>query len=324
MGWRDLLQKDDERIVVAWVGGRSLCSLDRRWKIEGALPPEHGWYEWRIKSRTAELVGTATNIDGFSIGDLTYGRSPHRSVGYLVGDLFVSDQDGGKIKNPDALMKRFERVHLIEDGIEHFARVSVARFWDEGPYVFVREEFPLGPEDEVIAAYLDRLSTLDNIQGVVPALDLAWRMKVWHRSEVERRRAEEAARREVARREAEAARLRDEKMAKVRETLGDGEIRRQLALEDFEAAARAALTVGGGEYIEHRRGRRRDEFIVRYRVDGRRYECVCDQTMHIVDAGICLQDHDTGEKGDTYFTLESMPGVTRAAMAEGAAIWRHV
>jgi hypothetical protein len=138
-------------------------------------------------------------------------------------------------------------------------------------------------------------------------------MKTWHRSEVERRRAEEQERRE-----------QEERRKALQERLGDGASRRELAKEDFQTAAKAALALGGAEYLEHRRAPERGEFIVRYRLDGARYECVCDETMHIVDAGICLQDHDTGEKGDTYFTLESLPGVTRAAMAEGAAIWRHV
>ena len=47
-------------------------------------------------------------------------------------------------------------------------------------------------------------------------------------------------------------------------------------------------------------------------------------TLRIVDAGICLEDHATGEKGDTYFTLESPPGVVRQAIREGQlVVWRH-
>ena len=47
--------------------------------------------------------------------------------------------------------------------------------------------------------------------------------------------------------------------------------------------------------------------------------------MRIIDSGICLQDHNTGEKGDTYFTLESLPAVIRQADREGKlVVYRHV
>lgn len=313
MGWRDLLQEEGEQVALPWIGGRSLRHGSRAWKIEGKLPAEHGWYRWNLQGRKATLVEAVEPGHGSAFAS-----------GYLLGDLFVSDQEGGEIKDPSELLGQFERVFLIDDGLDHFARVSVYRWWDDGPPIFAGEEFPAGPEDEVRETFLDRKESVADITGVPPALDLVFRMKTWHRTEVERRRAEEAARREQLRLEAEARRVVEERQRKVRETLGDGEIRRQLAVEDFEAAARAALAVGGGEYVEHRRSHVRGEFVVRYRVDGSRYECVCDQTMNIIDAGICLTDHDTGEKGDTFFTLESLPGVTRAAMAAGAAIWRHV
>jgi hypothetical protein len=46
--------------------------------------------------------------------------------------------------------------------------------------------------------------------------------------------------------------------------------------------------------------------------------------MHIVDAGICLDDH-RGTKGDTRFTLESLPAVVGEAIRGGKlVVWRHV
>jgi hypothetical protein len=301
MGWEDLLQEEDERITAPWVGGKSLKNGSRRWKITGSLPKEHGWYEWRLTGRKAELVGDA-EVDSGGVSRL----------GYLVGDLFVSDGEGGEIKNPRELMGRFERVHLLE-ALDHFDRISVRRFWDDGPLIFVGQGFPLGPESDVLSAFLDRKASVDDIPEVAPALDLCFRMKVWHREWVEVKREEERIRRE-----------KEERARRLREQLGDGATRRELAKEDFATAAKAALAIGGAEYIEHRRAARKGEYAVRYRLDGARYECVCDINLHIVDAGICLTDHGTGEKGDTYFTLESMPGVTRQAMDEGAAIWRHV
>jgi hypothetical protein len=97
-----------------------------------------------------------------------------------------------------------------------------------------------------------------------------------------------------------------------------------LALYDFEEAVKAALAVGGAEYLEHRVARNKGEFTVRFRMDGRRWECVCDHTMHVISSGICLTDHETGESGDALFTLESLPSVLREGVKAGAAIWRHV
>ena len=56
-------------------------------------------------------------------------------------------------------------------------------------------------------------------------------------------------------------------------------------------------------------------------LDGRRFECTCDaRTLRIVDAGICLVDHRSGQKGDQYFTLESLPGVIQQAEREGKLV----
>lgn len=301
MGWKDLLQKEDERIAAPWLGGRSLRLKSRHWKVTGDLPVEHGWYEWRINGRKAELVGDAElDEDGTS------------QLGYLVGDLFVSDGEGGEIKDPKGLMGRFERVRLLEP-LDHFERVSVCRFWDDGPLIFAGQGFPLGPESDVLDAFLERKDSVDGIPEVPPALDLCFRMKTWHREWVEVKREEERLRRE-----------KEDRVRRIRERLGDGALRREVAKEDFEAAARAALAVGGAEYIEHRKAARKGEHTVRYRLDGERYECVVSDELRCIDSGVCLTDERTGEKGDTYFTLESLPGVIREALREGKlVVWRH-
>jgi hypothetical protein len=41
------------------------------------------------------------------------------------------------------------------------------------------------------------------------------------------------------------------------------------------------------------------------------------ETLRIIDSGICLIDHATDERGDTYFTLESLPAVIAQAIREG-------
>ena len=70
---------------------------------------------------------------------------------------------------------------------------------------------------------------------------------------------------------------------------------------------------------------RHTEWIVRYRLDGRRFECVCDANLRIVDSGICLTDAATGIKGDTRFTLESLPAVVQQAIDDDVlVVYRHV
>ena len=99
-----------------------------------------------------------------------------------------------------------------------------------------------------------------------------------------------------------------------------------MAAVDFEEAARAALSVADAELLDHRDSARRGEKVITYRLDGRRYECVCDaRTLNILDAGVCLNDYRTGQKGDTWFTLESLPGVIREADRTGVLhVFRRV
>ncbi len=181
---------------------------------------------------------------------------------------------------------------------------------------------PLGPEEEVLATFLDKRQSVDDVKSVPPALDAAFRMETWQRLEVERRRAELERRR----REEEELRLLEERRRELARQLGDAVVRRRMAQHDFEAAARAALAVGGAEYLDHRRSVQPREMVVRFRLDHGRYECTCEETtLRIVDAGICLVDSETDERGDTYFTLESLPGVILQAIREGRLhVFRHV
>lgn len=310
--WKSLLRKDDERVVLPWTGGRSLASGGPEYRVDGRLPPEHGWHEFRVDVRRAFWVGTAPPETECLVGRLT---------GYLVGDRVVPD--GARVDPDPARIVGFsETVHLLEPGLSRFARVSAGRARDGAPLVFVAEEMPLGPEDLVLTAYQDRLHSVSGIKDVTPALDAAFRLESWQRGEVERRRAEIEAQRAAE----EAAMAEEERRARLREQLSDGAGRRAMAMVDFGQAARAALLVTGAEYLDHRASTNRGEMVVTFRIEGRRFECVCDQrTLRIVDAGICLVDHRTREAGDTRFTLESLPDVIRQAMREHVLhVLRHV
>lgn len=316
MGWRELLQGPDERIVLPWLGGTSVRSATRAWTIlEAGRPTERGWYSWKVLGRRVQLIGpVAPQPDALSTAT--------QALGYLVGDWLVPD--GATVYRqfgPGDLPGCGERVHLLEPGLERFTRIAAGRMYDDGPLLFWMQLMPYGPEDEVLQAFLDRRDSVAHIKGVPPALEAAFNLEVWHRQEAERRRAEL----ERLRREEEARRQREARRQELVQQLGDGVGRREMAAVDFHAAAAAALTVGGAELLDERAGQR-GERVVRYRVDGRRFECVCDErTLRIIDSGICLTDHDTDERGDTYFTLESLPAVVREAERTGKlVVYRHV
>ena len=298
MGWRDLLeQAAGLACVLPWIGGRTLQSGVRTWTIRDALPPEHGWAKFRTHGREAAFEAMAE----LSLADLP---PPERSSGFLVGDRFVPD--AARIDPaPERLAEQTETVHLYPADLDRFARIAAGRFSDRGPLFYLSQLYPLGPEPEVTAAFEDKLATVTQIVGVTPALDAAFRLESYRRAEEERRRLEAERRRQ----EREAARQKEARRQELVRQIGDAAGRRALAAYDFAAAARAALAVGGAEYLDHRPVRR-GEMAVRFRLRGRRFGCTCDaETLQIIDSGICLVDHTTDEKGDTYFTLESLPGV---------------
>jgi hypothetical protein len=311
MSWRDLLKRDEESITLPWTGGGSLNSDSRVFKL-ARRPREFGWYRFKIDNRVATDPTPAEPIVDLLKKPVT---------GYLVGDRLVPD-DTRIDPDPAKIINHSEKVYLIPDELDRFSRVRAGRIYPEGPLVFLDQAFPLGPEDAVMNAYLDNMPSVREIPGVAPALDAAFRMEVFQREQAELRRIELARLAAEEEKRLAAERLRKE----IVERLGDGEKRRQLARVDFAEAAKAALAVGGAEYLDHRAyGRGAQEYAVKYRVDGRRLECICDLQMRIIDAGVCLTDHETDEKGDTFFTLESLPSVIREAIRENKlVVWRHV
>lgn len=318
MGWMDLLQTGDERIVSPWVGGKVLRLGERTWTIEGGLPPEYGWYTFKITGRKARLEAPA---------DAPGETLKFKVRGYLVGDRLVPD-DVRVSPNPAEIIRVSERIHLVEPGLDLFVRVVAGRMFDGGPLVFELQDMPLGPEEDVLKTFLDEGASVDAVKGVPPALDAAFRMERWRRIEAEKRRQEI----EKQHREEEERREREERRGRLARQLGNAAGRREMALVDFGAACRAALAVGGATYLDHRPAYRPGEVLVRFRLNRRRFGCTCDQrTLRIIDAGICLtahyddEDFEGGTKGDTFFTLESLPGVILQAEREGKlVVFLHV
>ena len=310
MGWRDLLATAEESVTLPWTGSGSLQSASRSFKL-GKRPREHGWYRFKVEGNTATGPEPAESVPELLRGPVK---------GYLVGDRLVPD-DTRIDPDPGKIINHSEKVFLLPEELDRFSRVRAGRVYPEGPLIFLEQEFPLGPENDVMNAFLDNKNDVREIPGVVPALDAAFRMEVYQREQAELRRQEIARRRA----EEEARLAQEQRRQELLEKLGDGAGRRAMARAgDFREAAVAALTVGGAEYLDHR-GMRNGEWAVKYRVDGQRLECVCDTNLHIIDAGVCLEDHDTGVKGDRLFTLESLPAVIRQAIREHKlVVLRHV
>ena len=320
MGWRDHLDAGTESVVLPWTGGHTLFSASCVYRLD-TTPSEFGWYRFAIRSgsRRSSVPGFRPTATDPQPVDPVPSMLRHVVAGYLVGDRLVVD-DARIDPDPRRIVEHSERAHILPDGLDRFARVRAGRVSPDGPLVFLEPAFPLGPEEDVLNAFLEGRHHVEDIRGVTPALDAAFRMEIFWRDEADRRR------REIERRVAEEqARLAQERRRReLVERLGDGAGRREMAREDFAEAAKAALVVGGAEYLDHR-GIGHGEWAVKYRVDGQRLECVCDTNLQIVDAGICLHDHETDERGDTYFTLESLPAIVRQATREGKlVVWRHV
>jgi hypothetical protein len=276
-----------------------------------------------------EVSGRAAALTDFPVDACAIPPGPLEGEvrGYLVGDRLVAD-DARVDPDPSGIARESETVWLLEDGLDMFVRVEAGRPCEGGPLVFAGVEMPLGPESEVLRAYEDRLESVGAVKGVTPALEAAFRMECWRRSETERRRAEV----EAARARQEARDREEQRLAELTGTLGTGKSRREMAALDFAAAATAALAVGGAEYLSHRPSSERNEMVVRFRLLGRRFECTCDpRTLQIVEAGICLTAHEDdpdfegGTKGDGLLTLESLPRVIAEAESLGVlVVFRHL
>lgn len=317
MSWETLLNSGGER-VLPWFGNSRVHTKDRTWTLKGRLPPEHGWFRFETSGgRTARV------IDREPVEmDPAYGDGMPVVKGLLVGDRLILD-DARVVTDPWKLVEQTVPVFCVERGLERFTRCTAVRD-REGNFIYMGQEFPQGAEAEVLAAYQDRKDSVKDIAGVTPPLDLAFRFISYQRA------AHEAHLAELARLEAEevARAAREEAARRLREQMGTAEGRRAMAVVDFVAAAKAALAIGGAEFLDERDGYARGTKIVQYRFRHRRLECVCDaKTLRIIDAGVCLDNHrgEEDSKSDTLFTLESLPTVIEEVMDMGKlVVWRNV
>jgi hypothetical protein len=298
------------------LGGRQIHGKSRTWTIKGRLPEEYGWFTFDTSGgRKAKLKGEADL-------DLEYADGQKTLRGILVGDRIILD-DARVDPDPAKLIEQTEPVFCVERGLDRFTRATVVRD-KEGRLIYMQMEFPEGPEAEVLAAYQDRKDSVDDIEGVSPPLDLAFRWISYQRAAHEARLAELAR----LQAEEEAKMAEEERQRRLMKQVGTAEGRRALAMQDFDAAAKVALAVGGAEFLDSQDGYNKGEKVVQYRFRNRRLECVCNaKTLRIIDAGVCLDNHqgDADSKSDTLFSLETLPTVIDEVMDMGRlVVWRNV
>lgn len=315
MGWQDLLGNGGDR-VLPWLGGRQVHTTDRTWTIKGRTPQEFGWYTFDTSNgRKAILKGEAEL-------DPEYAEGLKVVRGLLVGDRIILD-NARVDPDPAKLVDQTESVFCVERGLDRFTRCTAVRD-REGRLIYMQMEFPEGSEAEVLEAYQDRKDSVDDIPGVTPPLDLAFRWISYQRAAAEARAAEEARLRAIE----EAKLAEQERVRRLMKQTGTAAGRRALALQDFNAAAKAALALGGAEFLDAHDGYHQKEKVVQYRFRHRRLECVCHaETLRIIEAGVCLDNHmgEEDSKSDTLFTLETLPTVIAEVMDMGRLhVWRHV
>lgn len=283
-----------------WTGGTVIRTSNRTLRLTGPRPSEHGWHLFDVKGRKD------TSWAGPAEGDPAdhFPKGVKFFKGYVADGWFVRDDVKGLFK-PERLGEVASRIFLLERGLDRFSRVR-AGMWEDGRIVYVGFDFPQDSEDAVRRAYLAGAASLDGIANVGASLMMSFRVASYLRDkEIEAARAAQ---------EAEEQRVREETLKELRSKLDTTEGRRALAAIDFDRAAQAALDVTGSVLISSRDSYNVGEKVVRFSCRAGSFECVVDKhTFRVVDAGICLTDHQTGRKDDTLFTLESLPSVVLEA-----------
>ncbi len=168
-----------------------------------------------------------------------------------------------------------------------FTPVS-ARKWFDGHILFEQPAFESDAEAKVRDAFEEERA-INDVKAVTPALAHVFLLECTQREltrEAERRAREEV---EKQKRAAELARWQ----------------------ETLEGRISLALSHTGAELVNWRRNGER-QAVVRYRLAGRRFECIIDTvSLQIIEAGICLSG------ADEELNLSSLPSAVREAINSG-------
>jgi hypothetical protein len=219
--------------------------------------------------------GRYLDVDAAIEPELDKWRLP-RMTGYVMNGRIIGNDFQGRLFGLPT-----------DSDFSKFTPVST-RKWFDGNLLFEGQEFETEAETRVRDAFEEERG-IEDIKGVTPALAHSFLLESTQRALA--REAERRAREEVERQK-QAAQL-----AHWQETL--------------EGRISLALSHTGAELVNWRRNGQR-QAVVRYRLGGRRFECVIDtESLQILDAGICL------DGADEELNLSSLPSAVREAVQSG-------
>lgn len=89
------------------------------------------------------------------------------------------------------------------------------------------------------------------------------------------------------------------------------EEREKLLEEKRKTKIQRDIEFAGGKFI--RSDEKSDHLYVTYKVDGEKFNTIVskDQSHHVMTAGICLTDHNTGRAGDADYSLKALVSVIK-------------
>lgn len=304
-----------ERSILPYLGGSTVFAPDRRLRVTRRVG--EGWWAFDLEGRHATPVQRVEYPDRSALE-----RVP-RTHGHVIDTwLFV----GGA---------QAHRLHLCpEEELPHFSPVS-ARRWYGGNHLYDEQQFEDEPEMAVREAFVQRTENLGGleIRGTTPSLKAAFGYATLLRAADERNiplalsevldRAHDVASGRMSASlvidQLEARRYRQDPIGLYSWQLARAESasRRRggrASRDDAEERAARVLEKAEADLLAVR-------FLddpcmeVRFRYCGEHFVAVVDWgTLHVYDAGICL------DGADEQLGLDALPVVIREAMRNGELV----
>ncbi len=306
MDYRKFLGQASETLVMPYLGGNTVQSASRRYRVRGRNPM--GWASWSCSGRNATRVGESEPPD------MT--RLPSVRGHFACGWLFTP-------KNAEV------RVWLVPPPEPEPLCRLVAAKWHDGSHVFSGTDFD--DEPELLARQaLEERDNIAELKGASPGLRRAFAFALL----TELARAEDmsvsllevrgllpriATQGPDAARE-QLARLRTARREETRREHVGAMIAGSRALPSNAARERAenAVEKADADFLSFRM---LDHYRadVAFRIQGERFVATVDiNTLQILDAGVCLSGTDSE------LTLDSLPSAIREAIAtDQLVITRH-
>ncbi len=317
--YRRFLNKK-EYATLPWLGGSRVFAKDRALRL-ATRPAAHGFWKFEIEGRNAKPTLAAdtpeyagmSKLRGHLVGEWLFRTDGSATALELMPEeeppplspcvayvTFGGDEIFGALDFEEdaettarAALEE-DRSIALEKGIGASLRAAFA--FAVASKVAKKERVPISPEE--VRAHAMEIA-LRGRDAVLPVLEEVERVRNLGRVRVGAGRHVLDVGRAVLRAE------RD----RVAPTYENAQERAEAALEAAGARLASCRYVGG------------DELEVKFRFADNRFICRASAlTLNVIDAGICLVDHEDGHRGDPELTLESLPSAIREAMALGVLV----